>query len=227
MRNYPYNRIDVAESDDSLSRPLLSSPSSSSSSSSLRLELSIAIVAAPSRGCAREATTRRRRCLHRTGVALIKLVVGAALVSPFFLLSGELSRLHRIMSTLDDQRQRQEQQNETAVVPPMENRRGLVASPSSASASYELVRSLAVPHKHTGRYQRRPGSHPHYAERLDLPNEIREQPGLLDFFPRWDLMGQKVLVVGDSIAMQISQAVNEAVRASGRRTIRKGTGEQE
>jgi hypothetical protein len=109
----------------------------------------------------------------------------------------------------------------------MENRRGLVASPSSASASYELVRSLAVPHKHTDRYQRCPGSHPHYDERLDLPNEIREQPGLLDFFPRWDLMGKKVVVVGDLIAMQISQAVNEAARAPERRTIRKDVDEQE
>jgi hypothetical protein len=101
------------------------------------------------------------------------------------------------------------------------------ALPSSYS-SFDLVQGRTVSYAFTDRYQCHSGlDQP--IPRMPLPDPIRNAPGLVDFFPQWTGRNAgtstqprplKVVIVGDSIAVQLSQVVDEAIGTRERINLR-------
>jgi hypothetical protein len=99
-----------------------------------------------------------------------------------------------------------------------------------SSSSFDLVQGRTVSYAFTDRYQCHPGlDQP--IPRMPLPDPIRNAPGLVDFFPQWRgrrIAGSnsqsqhplKVVIVGDSIAVQLSQVVDEAIGTHERINLR-------
>jgi hypothetical protein len=107
----------------------------------------------------------------------------------------------------------------------------LPATSSSSSSSFDLVQGRAVSYAFTDRYQCHAGlDQP--IPRMPLPDPIRNAPGLVDFFPQWRGRRNagssttqprhplKVVIVGDSIAVQLSQVVDEAIGTHERINLR-------
>jgi hypothetical protein len=109
-------------------------------------------------------------------------------------------------------------------------------TPLSSTSSFELVQGRRVNYTFTDQYQCRPGTDQDIP-RVALPDPIRTSPGLVDFFPQWTGRTNKnaaesfhpqpqqqhplkVVIVGDSIAVQLSQVVDEAIGTQERVNLR-------
>jgi hypothetical protein len=102
------------------------------------------------------------------------------------------------------------------------------APPPSSSSSFDLVQGRTVSYAFTDRYQCHAGlDQP--IPRMPLPDPIRNAPGFVDFFPQWRGRNSgsntqsrplKVVIVGDSIAIQLSQVVDEAIGTHERINLR-------